>query len=140
MDIKNALFHGELQEEVYLVQPSGYEDIDHLDYVSRLHKSLYGLKHVPRAWHEKIAEYLVTVSFHIENVDHSLYVRRSETCIVVITIYVDDLIVEVNNNVEVDNVKGLLKKKNEMKELSELRYVFGIEVIMKPKGIWLSQR
>ena len=92
-----------------------------------------------RAWHDKIAEYLVTIDFHMVNVDHLLYVHRSETCIVVITIYVDDFIVAGDSDVEVENVKGLLKQKFEMKDLGELRYFLGIEVIRMPEGIWLSQ-
>jgi hypothetical protein len=38
------------------------------------------------------------------------------------------------------DLKKLLKQKFEMKDLGELRYFFGIEVIQSPKGIWLLQR
>jgi len=95
MDVKNFFLHGELQEEVYLDQPPGYEDVGHPNYVCRLCKALYGLKQALRAWHDEIAEYLVTIGFHMANADHSLFVRRSEIGIVVITIYVDDLIGDV---------------------------------------------
>ena len=44
MDVKNSFLYGELQEEVYLVQPPGYEDMDHPDYVCMLRKALYGIE------------------------------------------------------------------------------------------------
>jgi len=109
MDVKNAFLHGELQEEVYLDQPPGYEDMSHPNYVCRLRKALYGLKQAPRAWHDKIAKYLVTIGFRMSDADHSLYVRKSDEGIVVITIYVDDLIVGGDNEKEVEHVKRLLK-------------------------------
>jgi hypothetical protein len=93
MDVKNAFLHGELQEEVYLDQPPGYEDMSHPNHVCRLRKALYGLKQAPGAWHDKIAECLVTIGFRMSDADHSLYVRKSDEGIMVITIYVDDLIV-----------------------------------------------
>jgi hypothetical protein len=107
MDVKNAFLHGELQEEVY-GQPPGYEDMSHSDYVCKLRKALYGLKQAPRAWHDKIAEYLVTIGFHMSDADHSLYVRKNDEGIVVITIYVDGLIVGGDNEKEVEHVKSLL--------------------------------
>ena len=67
--------------------------------------------------------------------------RKSDKGIVVIiTIYVDDLIVGGDNEKEVEHVKSLLKQKFDMKNLGELKFFRGIEVIRTPKGIWLLQR
>lgn len=120
MDVKNAFLHGDLQEEVYMDQPLGYEDLRHLEYVCRLQKSLYGLKQAPHAWHYKIAEYLITIRFYMADADHSLYVRKSNKSIVIITIYVDDLIIGGESLDEIEHVKGLLKKQFDMKDLGDL--------------------
>jgi hypothetical protein len=140
MDVKNAFLHGDLQEEVYMEQPPGYVDETHPNLVCRLKKALYGLKQAPRAWSDKIGQYLVTSGFQTSNANFSLYVKKTNHGIVVIVIYVDDLIITGDNNVDISDLKKLLKQKFEMKDLGELRYFLGIEVIQSPKGIWLLQR
>jgi hypothetical protein len=114
--------------------------MNHPNYVCRLRKTLYGLKQAPRTWHDKIAKYFITTRFRKADVDHSFYMRKSDEGIVVITIYVDDLIVAGDNEKVVEHVKNLLKQKFNMKDLGELKFFLGIEVIRTPKGIWLLQR
>ena len=126
--MKTAFLHGKLQEDVYVEQPRGYVDRGHPNYVCRLCKALYGLKQAPRAWHDRIAEYLVSVGFCRAHADHSLYVRESDTGIVVITIYVDDLIIVGDSAMEIDHVKSLLKQEFEMKDLGEAKKILGMEI------------
>jgi hypothetical protein len=140
MDVKNVFLHGNLWEEVYMEQPQGYVDQTRPNLVCRLKKTLYGLKQAPRAWSDKIGQYLVTSGFQTSNANFSLYVKKTDHGIVVIVIDVDDLIITRNNDADIFDLKKLLKQKSEMKDLGELRYFLGIEVIQSPKGIWLLQK
>jgi hypothetical protein len=67
-------------------------------------------------------------------------VKKTDHGIAVIVIYVNDLIITWDNDVDISDLKKLLKQKFEIKDLGELRYFFNIEVIQSPKGIWLLQR
>ncbi len=101
---------------------------------------MYGLKQTPRVWSDKIGQYLVTSGFQTSNANFSLYVKKTNHGIIIIVIYVDDLIITRDNDAYIFDLKKLLKQKFEMKDLGELRYFLGIEVIQSPKGIWLLQR
>ena len=47
MDLKSAFLNGEIEEEVYVEQPPGFENIDHMNFVYLIFKTLYGLNKVP---------------------------------------------------------------------------------------------
>ncbi|GJS39091.1 retrovirus-related pol polyprotein from transposon TNT 1-94 [Tanacetum coccineum] len=63
MDVKTAFLNGELKEEVYVSQPEGFVDPDHLTYVYRLKNALYGLKQAPRAWYDTLSRFLLDNNF-----------------------------------------------------------------------------
>ena len=73
MDFKNSFLHGDLEEEVYMTQPPGYEDSKFPSYVCKLERSLYGLKQAPRAWNTKINAFLVKIGFQTSSANPSLY-------------------------------------------------------------------
>ncbi len=97
--------------------------------VCRLKKALYDLKQTPRAWSDKIGQYLVISGFQTSNANFSLYVKKIDHGIVIIIIYVDDLIITRDSDADIFDLNKLLKQKFEMKDLGELRYFFSIEVI-----------
>nr|GFC35357.1 retrovirus-related Pol polyprotein from transposon TNT 1-94 [Tanacetum cinerariifolium] len=63
MDVKTAFLNGDLKEEVYVSQPEGFVDPDHLTYVYRLKKALYELKQAPQAWYDTLSSFLLDNSF-----------------------------------------------------------------------------
>nr|GEU59574.1 retrovirus-related Pol polyprotein from transposon TNT 1-94 [Tanacetum cinerariifolium] len=63
MDVKTTFLNGELKEEVYVSQPEGFVDPDHLTHVYRLKKALYGLKKAPQAWYDTLSRFLLDNKF-----------------------------------------------------------------------------
>jgi hypothetical protein len=61
MDVKTAFLYGELEEEVYMEQPEGYNKDSSL--VWKLQKALYGLKQSPRMWYKKLDSTLKDLRF-----------------------------------------------------------------------------
>ena len=53
MYVKNAFLEGELEEQVYMVQPPVFHSETNTSVECRLKKSLYVLKQTPRAWNAK---------------------------------------------------------------------------------------
>ncbi|GKA25415.1 retrovirus-related pol polyprotein from transposon TNT 1-94 [Tanacetum coccineum] len=49
MDVKSAFLYGKIEEEVYVCQPLGFEDLDFPDRVYKVEKALYGLHQAPKA-------------------------------------------------------------------------------------------
>ena len=63
MDVKTIFLNGLRKEDVYVAQSKGFIDPHFLDYVLYLKKALYGLKQVPRAWYDRLTQYLVSRGF-----------------------------------------------------------------------------
>ena len=59
MDVKSAFLNIFIIELVYVEQPPGFEDLRNPNHVYRLHKALYGPKQAPRAWYERLCDFLI---------------------------------------------------------------------------------
>ena len=76
MDVKSAFLNSEIEEEVYVMQPPGFEDPKNPNMVYRLHKALYGLKQAPRAWYETLKDFLLKKGFKPGTSDPTLTTRK----------------------------------------------------------------
>ncbi|MCO5614287.1 hypothetical protein L7F22_068565 [Adiantum nelumboides] len=135
LDIKTAILNGDLQEEVYVSQPSGFVVKSQEQKVCRLRKALYGLKQAPRAWYEKIHTYLIGQGFQNSPTESTLYVKKRDAVLIMLTLYVDDMLLTGNNENENAAFKDALRKTFEMSDLGLLHYSLGIQFVQSEDGI-----
>ncbi|GJQ96677.1 ribonuclease H-like domain-containing protein [Tanacetum coccineum] len=101
--------NAKIEEDVYMTIPQGFFDKNNKNKGCKLVKSLYGLKQAPRKWNEKLL------------------------------VYVDDIVVKGNCVNEIDKFTIFLKSKFNTKDLENLKYFLGIEVLNSGNDICLSQ-
>jgi hypothetical protein len=93
LDVQNAFLYGVLEEEVYMKQPSGFENSEFPLYHCKLDKALYGLKHAPRAWYSRLSDKLQSLGFSPSRVDISLFHYSKGSVTMFLLVYVDDIII-----------------------------------------------
>jgi len=97
--------------------------------VCKLHKALYGLKQAPRSWYEKIDSFFIQHSFHESLNDPNLYTKiNKQRQIILISLYVNDMIITGNANNLIKEIKKKMSQVFEMKDLGDIHYCLGLEV------------
>ena len=64
LNVKTVFFHGELEEEIYMLQPEGFAEKGKENLVCRLNKSLYGLKQAPRCWYKRFDSFIMSLGYN----------------------------------------------------------------------------
>lgn len=72
--------------------------------------------------------------------DHTFFIKRQGLKTIALIVYVDDIVVMGNNEMEIAQHKSRLAKEFEIKDLGSLRYLLTIEVAKSTQCIFLSQR
>jgi hypothetical protein len=72
MDVKNSFLNGVIQEEVYVRQPTNFENSKYPDRVYKFSKVLYKLRQVPRAWYARLKIFLLEHGYVMGSVDKTL--------------------------------------------------------------------
>ena len=121
-------------------QPPGFVAQGEIKRVCRLQKSLYGLKQSPCAWFGKFSQAVEEFGIQKCKSDHSVFYRNSNSGIILLIVYVDDIVITGSDFKGISSLKFFLQNQFHTKDLGMLRYFLGIEVMQSKHGIFLSQR
>jgi len=139
MDVKSAFLNGVIEEELFVKQPLGFEDLKYPDHIYKLKKSLYGLKQASRAWYDRLSNFLIKNDFKRGQVDTTLFRRTLEKDILVVQIYVDDIIFGSTNASVCKEFSKLMQDEFEMSMMGELEFFLGIQVNQCKDGVYVHQ-
>jgi hypothetical protein len=135
-DAVNAFVHTDIDGDVYMRMPRGYEKPNR---VYKLRKALFGLRRSPILWQKDLTKELRGLGFR--PVPHEPCAMTKNG--VLIFFYVDDLVFcfEEEHRKEMEEIVRCLKRRFHLEGGGELQWFLGIEVIRnrKAKRMWLSQ-
>nr|GFB25968.1 putative ribonuclease H-like domain-containing protein [Tanacetum cinerariifolium] len=69
MYVKSAFLYGTINEEVYVMQPPGFQDPAYPAKVYKVEKAMYRLHQAPRAWYGTLSKYLLKNGFQRGTID-----------------------------------------------------------------------
>ena len=128
MDVKTAFLNGNIEEELYMVQPEGFVDPKDAGKVCKLQRSIYGLKQASRTWNLRFDEKIKEFCF-VQHVDEPcVYTRASGKIVAFLVLYVDDILLFGNDIPTLQDVKSWLRKCFSMKDLGDASFNLGIKI------------
>jgi hypothetical protein len=139
LDIKTAFLHGDVDSEVYMMQPVGF--IDGVNNVVVMNKSIYGLKQAPKIWYETLNAALTAINFEAVAADQSFWIKTDGPHKVYLTSVVDDMLVTSENEAYSKQIVDQILSKFPGKPCGEARQYNGMKVTwLRPKNsVILSQ-
>ncbi|KAI3788196.1 hypothetical protein L2E82_00927 [Cichorium intybus] len=139
MDVKCAFLHGEIDRDVYIQQPPGFEDPQFPNHSFKLQKAVYGLKQAPRAWYSTLSTFLEESGFKRGSIDQTLFRKIFNKHLLIVQIYVDDIIFGSTDESLSIKFADLMKSKFEMSMIGEMTTFLGLQVKQSSDGIFINQ-
>ncbi|WVZ75898.1 LOW QUALITY PROTEIN: hypothetical protein U9M48_023917 [Paspalum notatum var. saurae] len=136
MDVKSAFLNGFINELVYV---DHRPDLKIRGSLTMLHKALYGLKQDPRAWYERLRDFLIMQGFKIGKVDMTLFTKEVNGDPFICQIYVDDIIFGCTNEKLSHEFGDMMSREFEMSMIGELNFFLGFQIKQVKGGIFIHQ-
>nr|GEW40958.1 hypothetical protein [Tanacetum cinerariifolium] len=139
IDVKSAFLYDTIDEEVYVMQPPGFQNPEFPAKVYKMEKAMYRLHQAPRAWYGTLSKYLLKNGFQRGTIDQTSFIIRQRGDFILVQVYVDDIIFRSINLQLCREFEALMHEKFQMSNMDELNFFLGLQVLQKEDGIFLSQ-
>lgn len=134
-----AFLHGKLPHDIYMRQPTGFEEGPRNTLVCRVNGSLYGLDPSAKIWYDTVS-LLNDLGFCPSPFDSALYkYSRSDRAHLFITLYVDDFSIFSSQKKHADWLVSTMTSRLELKDLNEPSKYLGLSVERHDQYITISQ-
>ncbi|CAI5948123.1 unnamed protein product [Closterium sp. NIES-64] len=126
---KMTTLWGSLHEEIWLRRPPSFTRSFPAGTQWSLRRPVYGLRQVPREWHDTLRTTLAALGFAPSTADPSLFLRTDTSLPpFYILMYVDDLVFATADTAGLTHVKSELQKRHTCTDLGELRSYLGLQI------------
>jgi hypothetical protein len=124
IDVVKAFTHAEMTEEVYVEQPHGFEEPG---MTCLLNQALEGTKQAAHLWQKELVTFLGGIGFERSPTDPCLFTQITETTVMRIIVWVDDLCVASSTQEMFEAFYAKFSKKFNSKKLG-MKIFVGIEI------------
>ncbi|CAI7817246.1 unnamed protein product [Closterium sp. NIES-54] len=129
LDFNTAFLQGCLHEEIWLRRPSCFTMTFPAATQWSLRWPVYGLRQVPREWHDTLRTTLAALGFAPSTEDLALFLRTNTSLpLFYVLVYVHDLVFATANTEALTLVKSEQQKRHTCTDLGELRSYLGLQI------------
>jgi hypothetical protein len=127
MDVVAAYLNSEMDYEVFMDQPEGYND--GTGKYCKVKKALYGFHQSGRLWYGTLDTYLTSIGFVMTKSDNCVYVRYSkETPVFFVTVNVDDITMTGGDLEMIKTFKQEMSDRFKMEDRGEVKLHLGLKI------------
>ena len=135
-DIDVAYLNSDLEEELYMLPPPGFED-SMPGQVWRLHKSIYGLRQSARNWNLCLNNALEDMGYKKSQADSCLYLKGSGQQQEMVLVFVDDLLHSGKTKKQGQLFAKRLEKYFKFKSLGPVKVYLGVQIDRTADGSFM---
>ena len=145
VDIDNAFLNGDLEHEIYMKIPEGYDEVKNKDVDKEdcliWQKAIYGLVQAGRQFWKKIVDKMQEGGFQLSEANACMLYREEERGACIIIIYIDDMLI-IGKEEAIDAAIKVLQGHFQVKDPTSLEDYLGVQIVQSDDGkkAWLGHQ